>query len=60
MVYEKVKEACERKNITIAKLEKTLGFANGTISKWRDSSPSVENLQKVAIFFKLKLEYFLK
>lgn len=59
MIYENIKRICDSKKISIRKLEQTLGFANGTIAKWQQSSPTVENLQKVAIFFNLKLEYFL-
>lgn len=60
VIYQNIKKLCDAKEISIYKLEKTLGFANGTISKWQDSSPTVENLQKIALFFKLPLEYFLK
>lgn len=59
MIYENIKHLCDSRKITIRKLERSLGFANGTISKWKQSSPTVEKLQKVAIFFNLKLEYFL-
>ena len=59
MIYENIKSLCDEKNISIYKLEKELGFSNGTIAKWQQSVPTVDKLQKVALFFNLNLEYFL-
>ncbi len=59
MIYEHIKHLCEERNISIYKLEKELNFSNGTISKWQQSVPTVDKLQRVAIFFRLPLEYFL-
>ena len=41
-------------------LEKTLGFGNGTIKKWGESSPSVDKLKKVADYFGVSVDYFLE
>lgn len=60
MIYERIKQLCDVKGISVSSLEKELGFGNGTIYKWRSSSPSVENLQKVASYFKKPITYFLK
>ena len=60
MIYENVKNICEQNGISIYKLERELDFANGTISKWQQSTPTVDKIQKVAIFFGLPIEYFLK
>lgn len=48
MVYERVKKLAEERGISIYALEKEAGLANGTISKWRTSSPTAENLRAVA------------
>ena len=56
-VYEKIKELCEKDGITIAKLERTLGFSNGFVGKTRKSKPSVDKIQKIADYFGVSVEY---
>ena len=51
MIYENVVKLCKDKNISVAKLEKELCIGNGTIKRWEKSSPTVENIQKVAGYF---------
>ena len=34
-----------------------MGFSNGSISKWKNSNPTYERLQKVANFFNVPIEY---
>lgn len=51
MILNNVKHLCEKKGISIAKLEKELGFGNATIRGWSNSSPNVDNLKKVADYF---------
>lgn len=48
MVYEKIKKLADEKGISIYALEKKAGLENGAIGKWRKSSPTIANLQKVA------------
>lgn len=60
MIFEVVKQLCDDRNISINKLEKALGFGNGTISAWKRSSPSVDKLQAVANFFNVSVETLLK
>ena len=42
---------CGNKGISIAKLEKELGFGNATIRMWAKASPSVEKVKAVADYF---------
>ena len=37
-----------QKKISQGNLEKELGFSNGSISKWKNSTPTPERLQKLA------------
>ena len=60
MLYEKIQEICNSKGITVSGLEKDLGFSNSTIRKWQNSSPSIENLKKVADYFGVTVDYFLE
>ena len=48
MLYDKIKEICKAKGVSVSFVEKQAGLGNGAISKWNNSSPAVENLQAVA------------
>lgn len=57
MILKKILKLAEKNNISISCLEKTLGFGNGTIKKWGESSPSVDKLKKVADYFGVSVDY---
>lgn len=60
IVYDRIKELCNRRSITISKLESDLGFGNSSIKKWeRTSSPSVDKVIKVANYFDVSCDYLL-
>lgn len=40
-IVDRIKALCDGKQITIMQLEAKLGISNGTISKWRKSSPKL-------------------
>lgn len=60
MVYENISRLCEKKGITIKQLEEKAGLKNGAVGKWRTHSPTVKNLQKVAEFFGVTINYLLR
>lgn len=51
MIFENIAKLCEERGISIAKLERSTGIGNGTIKRWVTSSPTVENVRKVAEYF---------
>lgn len=59
-IYEKVKSACKEKNISVAELETSLGFARSSIYKWDTNIPSVEKVKAVAEKLEKPMEYFLE
>lgn len=60
VIYERIRELCEMKAISIYRLEKDLQFPASTIVKWKDSSPTVAKLKVVADYFDVSIEYFLE
>lgn len=60
MLYEKLKNLCKEKGISIAKLEKDCNIGNATIRKWNKSIPRLDTLKKVADYFDEPIEYFFK
>lgn len=59
-IYQRVREACEPKNISVMKLEEKLGFPRGSIYKWDTNTPSALKLEAVAKELEKPMEYFLK
>lgn len=60
VLYQRIKELCSQKGITIARLESDLGFGNSSIKKWEKMcSPSVDKIIKVASYFNVSVDYLL-
>ena len=58
-VFDRIEQLRKTQNLSQGKLEKELGFSNGSISKWRNSTPTYERLQKVADYFGVSVEYLM-
>lgn len=59
MIYTNVSNLCQRKGISIAKLERELGFGNSTIRGWVNSSPTVEKIKAVTDYFGVTVDELL-
>lgn len=59
MIYTNVSTLCQSRGISIARLEKELGFGNSTIRGWVNSSPTVEKLKAVADYFGVTVDDLL-
>lgn len=58
-VFERIENLRKNKGISQGKLEKELGFSNGSISKWKTSMPTPDRLQKIANYFGVTIEYLM-
>ncbi len=58
-IVENIKHLSVKNGTTIPKLEKEMGFGNGTIYNWAKSSPSIDKVQKVAEHFKESVDVVL-
>ena len=56
MLFEKINTLCKKTSITIAKLERECAMGNGTVRGWKNSSPSIEKLKKVADYFEITVD----
>ena len=56
----KVKELCEKSNITYAELERKLEIGNGTIRRWEDKNPRIDNLIAVANYFGVTVDELIR
>lgn len=58
-MLERIKELCKYKGISIAQLERDLGFANKVLFRWDSINPSVEKVKAVADYFGVSVDYLL-
>lgn len=58
-MFEKIKELCKEKGISVLTLEKETGIAHG-IHRWDTSKPSVDKVKAVADYFGVSVDYILK
>lgn len=59
MIYDKIKELCKEKGMSVNAVEKKAGLSHGAISKWNNSTPSAEKLNSVAKILKVKIDKLL-
>lgn len=60
MILQNIRVLCTKRNISLTKLEQDIGLSNGVIGKWKESSPSVANLKKVADYFGVTVDELLR
>lgn len=59
-VYDNVSVLCAKKKKSIRCVEREAHLAVGTISKWKKSNPTVDNLKAVAKVLKVKVDKLLE
>lgn len=57
--YERIESLRKSRGISQGDLEKELGFSNGSISKWKNSMPTIKRLQKLADYFEVTIGYLM-
>lgn len=59
IIFEKIKELCSEREITVTQLTRDLGLGKGTIEKWKLRVPSVEKVSAVANYFGVSIDYLM-
>lgn len=59
-VYSRVKLLCKEKGVSIAQMERDIGFQRGNAYKWKDINPSMPSLAKLSAYFDKPISYILK
>lgn len=60
LLFDNIKEICDRKKISISQLEELAELSDGAIYKWKKSMPKADSLQRVAAVLKVKIEKLLE
>ena len=60
MLYDNVKALCEKKGVTVWKLEQDLGLPHSSIRKWNENEPGIRKVQKVADYLQVPHEKLLE
>ncbi len=58
-VSQRIKELCNEQGISVRKLERDIGVANGSVLRWASQSPSAETLEMVAERLGVSILYLL-
>lgn len=56
---ERIKNLCKENGITVNKLEKTLGFGTGYVSKLDISVPNTSKIKLIADYFNVSVDYLM-
>ena len=56
---ERIKALCKEYGISMNKLEETLGFGKGYISKLGNSTPNAVKIKKIADYFNVSVDYLM-
>lgn len=56
---ERIKSLCKEYGISMNKLEETLGFGKGYISKLGNSTPNTTKIKKIADYFGVTVDYLM-
>lgn len=58
-IKDRIKDLCIKNGITVNKLETTLGFGTGYISKLDKSTPNTKKIQLISDFFNVSVDYIM-
>lgn len=57
--FDRLKKLCEEQKISIVELEEKLDFGRNSLYGWKKKIPNGANLEKVADFFNVSVDYLL-
>lgn len=56
MIVNSIKNLCKNNNITVSQLEKEIGLSQGLVSKWMNTTPSLDKIVDIANYFHVSLD----
>lgn len=58
-MLDRIKELANNRKITLSRLEEDLGFGKNSLYSWKNKTPGVDKIQKVADYFDVSVDYLL-
>ena len=58
-VFERIKELAQSQKVRLSKVAIDLGFSENLFYRWKTSEPKARDLQKVADYFDVSVDYLL-
>ncbi len=58
-LFDRVKDLCDFKGISVSQMEKEIGISQGAAYKWKISSPSQKMFEKLSNFFNVSVDYLI-
>lgn len=58
-VFDRIKELSKRQGKSVSKVALDLGFSENLFYRWKKSEPKAKDLEKVADYFHVSLDYLL-
>lgn len=58
-LVDRIRALANENGMSLPDLEITIGLGNGTISRWKNSSPNTDKLVKVSDYFGVSIDYLL-
>lgn len=58
-VYERLRQLCDARGISINTMEKEAGLSSGISAKWKESMPNTAAVMKLAEYFEVSADYIL-
>lgn len=59
-LHERIVELCKQKGISQSEMERAIGIAKGSVTKWKTQDPRSSTLEKVADYFGVTADYLRK
>lgn len=56
IIVNSIKSLCKNRNITVSQLEKEIGLSQGLVSKWLNTTPSLDKIVDIADYFHVSID----
>ncbi|MBQ9348173.1 MAG: helix-turn-helix transcriptional regulator [Oscillibacter sp.] len=60
MIFDNIRALCMERGVSVRRVERETGIANGVIRKWNHQSPRVDKLLLVADYFGVTLDELVR
>ena len=58
-IFERVKELCDSNGISVNELAEKVGLSFNSVYRWRNQTPSIDKVEKVARYFGVSVDYLI-